>query len=94
MAAYRAANPEKMRDNSLRKFGITSADYDDLLDSQDGRCAICRCTACTSGKRFAVDHDHATGVVRGLLCMHCNRGLGCFGDNRETILSAAAYLAR
>lgn len=58
-------------------YGITGAEYDDLLRFQGGRCFICRRAPRT--KRLAVDHDHATGEVRGLLCAHnengCNRAV-------------------
>lgn len=55
------------------RYGLTTAQYDQMLDRQDGRCAICRRQPRT--KRLAVDHDHETGHVRGLLCDRCNRGL-------------------
>lgn len=57
----------------LRTYGITEAEYDDLLDAQGGRCAICRKPPKT--KSLAVDHDHRTGRIRGLLCSFCNYNL-------------------
>jgi hypothetical protein len=76
------------------KYGITHGDYLRLLKEQDGKCAICR----TDNPRqrsdhFHVDHDHVTGVVRGLLCSPCNQGLGYFQENVETLARAIAYLA-
>lgn len=56
-----------------KTYGITSDDYDTLLDRQGGKCAICR--ARPKSKRLAVDHDHKTGAVRGLLCGRCNHDL-------------------
>lgn len=53
------------------RYGITSEEYDHMLDMQDGRCAICRRSP--RSKHLAVDHDHTTGHVRGLLCDRCNR---------------------
>jgi hypothetical protein len=55
-------------------------------------CAICRQPERTPGRALAVDHDHATGEVRGLLCGNCNRGIGFLGDSAELLESAAGYL--
>src|SRR6185312_15133032 len=75
---WRRKNPDKVKNASLRNaFGISLADYHAMLAAQGGRCAICR-TDNPGPKGFAVDHDHATGKVRGLLCVNCNPGLGCF----------------
>jgi hypothetical protein len=56
-----------------KTYGITGDDYDALLKRQGGKCAICR--ARPKSKRLAVDHDHKTGAVRGLLCSRCNHDL-------------------
>lgn len=83
---------ERQRDLYLqRTYGITSAEYDALLQAQDGRCAICE--AKPRKKRLAVDHDHATGLVRGLLCTNCNhRLLGRRDRKPELFLNAYWYL--
>ena len=66
-----------------------------MLAEQDGRCAVCRSTETgTRGEFFDIDHDHATGVVRGLLCRRCNLGVGHFRDNPARLRSAADYLER
>lgn len=75
-----------------RKFGITHEQYDAMLVKQGGRCAICRVLSTESPKRFHVDHNHATGVVRGLLCYRCNTGLGVFLDDISRLKSAIKYL--
>jgi hypothetical protein len=63
------------RDAYLRRtYGITEAEYLDVLDHQGGRCAICLKKP-VPGKNLHVDHDHRTHVVRGLLCMTCNHDL-------------------
>lgn len=64
-----------IKEASLRqRYGITLADYDAMLKAQGGGCAIC---AKPPGKRrLAVDHDHKTGRIRGLLCSGCNTTLG------------------
>lgn len=71
-----------------RTYGITPEEYDDMNKSQNGGCAIC-----SSVQRLAIDHDHATGNIRGLLCHNCNRGLGMFYDNKESLLNAMNYLS-
>jgi hypothetical protein len=76
-------------------YGLTVEDYDALLASQNGKCAIC-------GSEFAdkrvgflhVDHDHETGEVRGLLCSSCNRGLGFFKDDPNLMRRGIEYLER
>lgn len=56
-----------------KTYGLAATGYDELLERQGGRCAICRSKP--KSKRLAVDHDHATGAVRGLLCSRCNHDL-------------------
>lgn len=66
-----------MREYSLlRKYGITVSTYEAILHQQGGGCAICGGPPTASFRCFDVDHDHVTGVVRGLLCRRCNTGLG------------------
>lgn len=72
------------------KYGLKPEDYDQMFSDQQGVCAICG--GDNSGKRFCVDHCHTTGKVRGLLCDHCNKGLGCFKDNTNSLLQAISYL--
>lgn len=78
------------RDDQLRtKYRITKADYDAMLVRQGGVCALCKKT---SDKTLHVDHCHATGAVRGLLCGMCNVGLGCFKDDKTLLKRAISYL--
>lgn len=92
---YWALNPEKQRRKrqiqKFREWGITEDRYRDILVSQGGGCAICA-GLCVSGRQLAVDHDHETGKIRGLLCARCNNGLGNFTDNSALLLRAASYL--
>ncbi|MFJ6621096.1 endonuclease VII domain-containing protein [Kitasatospora sp. NPDC091335] len=74
-----------------RKYGLDRAEIGALWESQGRRCAICR-TAFAS--RFVVDHCHATGATRGLLCSNCNTALGLFADEAERLRAAASYLDR
>lgn len=64
--------------------------------AQDGRCAICGATDARRRKsdRLNVDHDHATGAFRGLLCDPCNNGLGRFDDDPDRLRKAADYLEK
>lgn len=61
-----------------------------MVEAQDGICAICK----TKLKTPYVDHDHDTGLIRGILCNRCNRALGMFKDDRFMLLNAVAYLDR
>jgi hypothetical protein len=80
------------RRNTLRRvFGLSLEEYDGLLKSQEGGCAIC---GRTTEIALAVDHDHATGSVRGLLCRECNLGLGNFMDDPALLDAASSYLRK
>lgn len=72
-------SPCRRDQERFRLFGLTRAEFEALLDSQDGRCAIC-CRREPGGRsnEWHVDHCHETGVVRGLLCAGCNLGLGVY----------------
>lgn len=73
------------------QYNLTIDQYRELLDKQDGRCAICRNKP--QRMRLAVDHDHKTGLVRGLLCTRCNHKLlGSAHDNVDLLRSAIDYL--
>lgn len=75
-----------------RKYGLTMADFDALLESQGGVCAICKGKPNGPGKRFHVDHCHNSSKVRGLLCGKCNTAIGLLDDDPARAESAAAYL--
>lgn len=92
-------SPEAGRHYGLkRNYGLSLDQYREMLQAQDGKCAICGNgeTAIVHGKvkTLAVDHDHATGAVRGLLCYGCNSVLGQARDDRELLLNAIKYLDR
>ena len=72
-------------------YGITIADYDRMMADQNGVCAICF-QPCGTGKRLAIDHDHANGAIRGLLCRKCNLGLGHF--DITSLRVALSYLEK
>lgn len=91
---YYHANKDKMREFRLKKaFGISLAEYDAMLAKQDFRCAICGTDEpMTESGVFCVDHNHETGAVRGLLCSHCNKGLGCAKDDTNILYAMIEYL--
>lgn len=89
----RAERKVLMRRNNLKRlYGITPEQYEELLKSQDGVCAICGGT-CITGRRLSVDHDHETNKIRGLLCSRCNFGIGQL-DTIEKLNNAVKYLEK
>ena len=100
---WRAMHPDRdrcteRRARLKRKYGITPKDYEQMLAAQNGVCAICLQaeTATHNGqqKRLAIDHDHATGHVRGLLCCSCNHAIGKAHDSPALLRKMAAYIDR
>ncbi len=77
-----------------RKYGLSTYQFFELLKAQEYSCAICFSKAPGGRGRFHVDHDHATGQIRGLLCHRCNTILGHAKDNPDTLLRAATYLGK
>jgi hypothetical protein len=84
-----------------RKHGITLQERDNRLEIQDGKCAICfedikfndgKARGSNTGEHAVVDHCHSTLKIRGVLCGHCNTGLGAFKDNPGFLLLAVEYL--
>jgi hypothetical protein len=98
--SWREKNPERAREIQrgctirfgLRKFGLTVEQYDEMLAKQGGGCALCGKTEAENGRRLPVDHCHATGRNRGILCHECNAGLGKLGDTPEALERALAYV--
>lgn len=97
-AAYREANRERIaaymraywaEKGIERRYGITMDQYLDLVAQQQGKCAVC-----DREVELHIDHDHETGVVRGLLCGNCNRAAGLLHEEPDRALSLAFYLAR
>ena len=94
---YRQKYPERLpeihrRADLKRKYGLTAGQYMELLDQQKGRCAIC--DVAPNGVNLAVDHVHATGKIRGLLCSSCNNGLGRFRESASLLRRALAYVEK
>jgi hypothetical protein len=92
--ARRLADPvgasEKARRYTIKyKYGITEEQFDALLATQDGRCAVCRREFT---RRPNIDHDHSSGRIRGLLDGACNRAIGQMQDDPALLRAAADYL--
>jgi hypothetical protein len=94
----RPGNAKKMNDACRRsalkkKYGLTVEEFDRMLAEQGNGCAICgRSDADSRGGRLHVDHCHATGRVRGLLCSACNTAIGKLNDDPELLGRAREYL--
>lgn len=83
----------RMNARLKREYGISLEVYTRMFQAQGGLCAICEKPATSgNGKCLQVDHSHSTGEVRALLCAHCNRALGAFGDDAQRLNRAAQYL--
>jgi hypothetical protein len=81
-----------------KKYGVTGEEVIDMMRKQKNMCPICRKKLATKlhKGRFNshVDHSHKTGKVRGILCFHCNTGLGHFGDSTKNLKAAIKYLLK
>lgn len=87
----RMSRRRKLRKEILKRYGLSQSQYENMLEQQHGLCAICG-GVCASGKLLAIDHDHVTNKVRGLLCNLCNLGIGLLADNPTVIRQAIIYL--
>lgn len=109
--AWREKNPERNRENCRkaeqrnkekrraqrlkRYYGISFAEYQDLIEQQKGLCKICGrdpLKVFLRSSSYCVDHDHETGKVRGILCGKCNAALGMLQDSPEILRKAAEYI--
>ena len=91
----REVDPVKVRWQRLkRKYGITQQEYEQMLESQEYKCAICGTHDCGHNEtpNLLVDHDHETNEVRGLLCSSCNLMLGKAQDSIDILSRAITYL--
>ena len=86
----RNRSPEQKRNQKLREtYGISLNIYNQMLSDQNGKCAICG-----DMSRLFMDHNHATGTVRDLLCLGCNSGIGFFYENISLLDKAKSYLEK
>ena len=80
---------------TLMRYGITRRKYNEMVEAQNNKCLICGVVGGSPenyGKLLAVDHNHITNEIRGLLCWNCNNGIGRFKDNVELLKNAIDYL--
>lgn len=82
----------RSKQNKASRYGITIEEYEYLYATHE-TCSSCKNTP-AKGKNLVIDHDHSTGLIRGLLCGNCNLGIGHFKDCKDKILNAALYLER
>ena len=89
-----------LANHRFRSYGLSKEEYLEMLDNQNGTCAICkreewaRASVTNKVKALAVDHNHETGNVRGLLCRSCNLAIGYFEDNPKSLDEAIKYLEK
>ena len=95
---WRRSNPAKHAKESRRwnlrvNYGLEPEDYEEILKSQDHRCAVClKHETEVPRQRLYVDHCHDSGEVRGLLCSHCNAGIGNLMDSPALLREALRYV--
>lgn len=97
VAQWRRNNPEKRKDHVLKtnlklRNNFTKEEYNTFLINQEFCCAICNRHLSEFKKKFAIDHCHKTGKIRGLLCFNCNTGIGHFRESIEAIENAIKYI--
>jgi hypothetical protein len=91
----RLADPGLKRRQHLRSYGLTPESFQAILDRQGGGCAICGGVFPIGGRTgLHIDHCHANGHVRGILCSNCNMGIGKFHDSASRLRAAADYIER
>ena len=92
--AQQAAHQKKnLAETLMNRKGLSESQKFYVME-HDGYCEICGGPPTGRTKRLSIDHDHATGAFRGLLCGHCNTGLGMFKDNPNLLEKAIQYLNR
>ncbi|AQW88528.1 endonuclease VII [Serratia phage BF] len=94
--SWQSNDPEIFKYLSIKRlYGLEKEDYIKLLESQDYKCYICGTHQDDSSREVLyVDHDHSTNKIRGLLCHHCNTGIGNFKDDPELLQRAIDYLKK
>lgn len=91
--AYRTRNPDQKRNYDLyKRYGLEREKLETMLHNQNGGCAICSTPIVLKGRgKFAVDHDHSNGAIRGILCTRCNFIVGVV-EQRDLVMACLKYL--
>lgn len=98
--AWQSRNPARIyayqrKHHLKKKYGISVEDYNRTLLQQGGGCAVCGAMATDSlGRKLSVDHNHATGKARGLLCSRCNRAVADLREDRKIAKRMVEYLTK
>lgn len=74
------------------RYGVTKEQFDSIWEKQNGKCCICCAELSFKLRGYAIDHNHDTKTVRGILCNQCNTSLGGFKDSPDIVLAAFNYL--
>jgi hypothetical protein len=91
---WKRNNRDKTKNGYLVwKFGITKEQYDIMLQEHQEGCAVCR-QPCQTGRQLGVDHNHKTGMNRGLLCYKCNLALGYLNEDENLIWNLLEYMKK
>lgn len=86
-------NKQRYKNTHLKTlYNISILEYEDLLKKQNYACKICKLNESTLSRKLAVDHNHKTGKIRGLLCSNCNSAIGKLQDDSTLIQTAAKYV--
>jgi hypothetical protein len=88
---YSIHRQEILEKQRIRLYGLTQFDYDELLKKQKNSCAICKKSDWDSKNRH-IDHDHKTGLVRGILCFKCNVAVAIIEDSPDRLAGIENYL--
>lgn len=85
--------PEVKERRLQRTYGLTTEAFESMLIGQGSACAICN-SSDWGPKGPVIDHDHESGVIRGIICHRCNIGIGMFDDNPKLLQNATMYLEK
>ena len=92
---YRDKVFSRARKNTFKyDYNLTIEKYNEILQQQGSRCAICGIYQSQLDKNLSVDHNHETGKIRGLLCSKCNFAIGLFNDSKDLLHRAIGYLEK
>lgn len=92
VTAYQLDYWRRTSGHNAPKYGITVDRFWEMVRDQGWACAICSIRFHAAGPKMAIDHNHNTGEVRGVLCSNCNWGLGAFRDSADALQGAVRYL--